>query len=75
MRTITAPSASFVDIRDVELPKERLPYLEEEEHVIAGTGWCIACKDEGRKPGCKGYTRGNQTNFCGTCGHHYDRHM
>lgn len=64
-------------VLDIELVEREtsLPYGEEEVHVVAGSGWCIACKNEGRKPGCHGYTRGNQTNICGTCGHHYDRHM
>lgn len=69
----TTPSAPLLDIEPVELPPEFLAYPEEEDHVIAGMGACSACKAEGRKPGCHGYTTGKH-NMCGTCGHHYDKH-
>ena len=33
----------------------------------AGTGPCKSC-------GCKGYTKGKDGSYCGTCRHHYDQH-
>ncbi len=52
----------------------------EEDHVVAGSGECRACKKEGKNPKtggrpCGGYVNAGYTPYpCKTCGHAYDQH-
>lgn len=43
--------------------------IEEPNVVVieAGYGACRACD-------CRGYKKGNQPSFCGTCSHHFSQH-
>lgn len=55
----------------VDFPGECLH--SEEDHVVAGTGSCRACKREGKT--CGGYISTGYSPFaCKTCGHAYDQH-
>ena len=37
------------------------------DNPISGTGRCRACS-------CTGYKKKPDTNYCDTCGHHWDQH-
>lgn len=57
-----------------DLPVKRVPYPEE-DHVVAGSGPCRACRREGKPNKCGGYiSTGYSPYACKTCGHAYDQH-
>ena len=64
----------------IELSREFLSYPEEEEHVVAGSGACRACKSEGRNPKtggvpCGGYIKRGFSADCDNCGHASNQHV
>lgn len=72
---LAAPSGGVLDTELVE-PEEFLPYTEGEGHVVAGTGFCWACKREGRPNDCGGYKKPASGTTCANpkCGHDYSQH-
>lgn len=41
--------------------------IQEQEPIRSGSGACRAC-------GCRGFTRGKESGWCGNCGHGWSQH-
>jgi hypothetical protein len=58
-----------------------MPCAELDDQIVAGSGYCIACKEEGSNPKtggppCRGYISSGVSPYaCKNCDHSYDRHM
>ena len=63
----------------IELLPE-FPYPGVEDHIVAGSGACRACKSEGRNPKtggvpCGGYIKRGFSADCDNCGHASTQHV
>lgn len=78
---IAVHAAAAGRVLDVQLAEPEICLQAEGEiEILAGTGYCRACKSEGRNPKtggkpCGGYINSGYSPYaCKNCDHSYDQH-